>query len=69
MDRTAVSSSNIASIGYDSDSGTLEVEFTNGKVYQYFNVPPDVAARLLAAPSIGRFFNSYVRETFTHIKL
>jgi len=25
--------------GYDSRSETLEVEFTNGAVYQYYNVP------------------------------
>ena len=39
MIRDPVSSSNIASIGYDSDSETLEIEFTNGSIYQYFNLP------------------------------
>lgn len=39
MLRDPVSSSNIASIGYDPGSETLEIEFTNGSIYQYFNVP------------------------------
>ena len=40
MIRDLVASSNIASIGYDPDSETLEIEFTNGSIYQYFNIPP-----------------------------
>ena len=37
MIRQPVSSSNIRSIGYDSMSSTLEIEFHSGGVYQYFN--------------------------------
>jgi len=39
MLRMSVSSSNISSVGYDPKTQTLEVEFHNGGVYQYFNVP------------------------------
>jgi hypothetical protein len=39
MEREAVSSSSVASIGYDPESLTLEVEFASGDVYQYFDVP------------------------------
>lgn len=42
MNRTSVTSSNIASIGYDPSSLTLEVEFTDGSIYQYFDVPEAV---------------------------
>jgi len=38
MDRKQVNSSNIQSIGYDVQSAILEVEFTSGDVYQYFNL-------------------------------
>lgn len=38
MIRQPVSSSNIRSIGYDSKSNTLEIEFHSGGVYQYFGV-------------------------------
>ena len=39
MKRQHVESSNIESIGYDERSQTLEIEFLNGGVYQYFDVP------------------------------
>ncbi len=42
MERFPVQSSNIKSIGYDSDRQTLELEFANGGVYQYFNVTEDI---------------------------
>jgi len=57
MDRTPVSSSNIRSIGYDPQSGVLEVEFTTGDVYQYFNVPEHLYQGLLSAASPGQFLN------------
>ncbi len=39
MNRVAVQSSNVASVGYDASSSTLEVAFHGGGVYQYFGVP------------------------------
>ena len=39
MDRYSVASSNISAVGYDEQSETLEVEFLNGSIYQYYNVP------------------------------
>jgi hypothetical protein len=39
MNRQRVESSNIAAIGYESASATLEVEFMNGTLYEYYGVP------------------------------
>jgi hypothetical protein len=65
MEREAVSSSNLASVGYDADTETLEVEFAKtGKVYQYYNVPLFMYERLMAAPSIGVFFNAEIRNVY-----
>jgi hypothetical protein len=65
MERYAVSSSNLASIGYDPDSETLEVEFTkNGKVYEYYNVPQFMYDRLMEASSHGVFFNAEIRNAY-----
>ena len=33
MERIPVESSNLASVGYDSDSLTLEIEFNSGGIY------------------------------------
>jgi KTSC domain len=65
MERQAVSSSNIASVGYDPHSETLEVEFLkSGKVYEYYNVPAFMHERLMEAPSVGVFFNAEIKNTY-----
>ena len=62
MKRTYVTSSNIASIGYDADQMILEVEFHYGTVYQYFDVPESVYEGLMAADSHGKYFDAYVKK-------
>lgn len=64
MDRQIVASSNVAAIGYDEASATLEVEFLNGAVYQYFNIGSDLHAQLMAAPSKGQFMHAYIRNAY-----
>lgn len=66
MEREAVSSSNLASVGYNPDSETLEVEFAKtGKVYEYYNVPQFMYDRLMAAPSVGIFFNAEIKSAYS----
>jgi len=55
MKRERLSSSSVASAGYDLATHTLELEFLHGGVYQYFLVPEATYRALLAAPSAGRF--------------
>ena len=62
MKRTNVSSSNIASIGYDSDRRVLEIEFLNRSVYQYFSVPENLFNGLMRADSHGSYFDSYNKK-------
>lgn len=62
MDRESVSSSNIVSAGYDSTSETMEIEFKNGTVYQYYNVSAHLYEEFLSAPSKGQFFHTYIRD-------
>lgn len=62
MERQYVSSSNIASIGYDHDNMVLEVEFLNGSVYQYYDLPQSVYEGLMAADSHGKFLAAYVKK-------
>lgn len=69
MQRQPVSSSNIASIGYDAQSETLEVEFLDGSVYQYFNVPSGTYEGLMAASSHGSYLNAHVKGTYQYQKL
>jgi hypothetical protein len=68
MNRTPVTSSNIASIGYDPDTQVMEVEFTSKSVYQYLGVPPRIANDTLIAESVGKFFNANVKNAFPFVK-
>ncbi len=53
MNRISVTSSNIVSIGYEEASQTLEVEFKDGAVYQYFDVPSQIANEFMNNPPEG----------------
>ena len=64
MNRQIVTSSNLYAVGYDESSGTLQVEFRNGSIYEYYNVPASVYQGLLDAPSKGRYFYAHIRNTY-----
>ena len=66
LPRKPVRSSNIASIGYDAASLTLEVEFSTGSVYQYYNVPESVYRGLMNAASHGSYLAQYVKEVYRY---
>lgn len=62
MRRQAVESSNLASVGYDVNSNTLEIEFNSGGIYQYFNVPESVHKELMNASSHGQYFDRNIKK-------
>lgn len=64
MDRLPVDSSNLAAVGYDPETRTLEIEFRNGRVYRYFDVPSDVYEELMAADTLGGYFNRNIRNRY-----
>ena len=51
----------MVSVGYDMVSRILEVEFIDGEIYQYFEVPEEIYRGLLAAESKGRYFNLVIK--------
>jgi len=69
MERQPVSSSNLSSVGYDADSQTLEIEFDNGSVYQYFDVPQVTFDGLLTASSPGTLFHEQIRGLYRYARL
>jgi hypothetical protein len=64
MDRTPVDSSSVLSVGYDSATFELEIEFHNGRVYRYLQVPIAAYRLLLQAPSIGEYVNTVIKPRF-----
>ena len=69
MERSAVSSSNLAEAGYDPDVEVLEVMFKHGGVYQYMNFPSFMYERFLQAPSQGKFFNAEIKGKYPETKV
>ena len=67
MYRLPVESSSIDSIGYEKK--VLEVEFRNGGVYQYFDVPEEQLVMLMRAGSKGAFFNRNIRGRYASKRL
>jgi hypothetical protein len=69
MRRRSVDSTSLASVGYDAQSLTLEVEFHNGGVYHYLGVPPRTAQALLDADSLGAFLNTEIKPRYPYVRL
>lgn len=69
MNRDQVASSNIAAIGYDEASQTLEVEFISGGVYQYYNVGAALFDQLMQAPSKGQFLHAYIQNAYPYSRV
>jgi len=67
MERQHVESSSVRSIGYER--GTLEVEFNNGGIYHYLEVPPQVHAALMSAPSIGTYVNKQIKKFYKYVRI
>ena len=68
MERKSVSSSNIASIGYDEATSTLEVEFLNGSVYHYYDVPDNEYQSLMSADSHGKYLAANIKGRYRYSK-
>ena len=69
MKRHTVFSSNVASIGYDEPSETLEVEFVSGAVYQYYGVPKNIFDQFMLESSKGRFLNTYIKNFYGYSRV
>jgi hypothetical protein len=69
MKRRPVDSRAINSIGYDREHATLEIEFVDGDVYQYFLVPASVHRQFLAAESMGNYFAAHIRNRYEYRRI
>lgn len=65
---TPVESSMIKSVGYNTETCTMLVEFNQGQIYSYTDVPPEVHQGLLAAKSLGKYFWKHIRGEYTYAK-
>lgn len=61
-----VTSSHVAAVGYDESAQALYVQWKNGKVSMYDNVPPLIASDLQHAHSVGAAFNETIKGKYQH---
>lgn len=54
--------------GYDSKSGTVRLQFRDGAVYEYFDVPKNIWRNLLRGPSTGRYIDR-VLDTYPYTRI
>lgn len=69
MKMEPVNSSNVQTVGHDDDSSTLQVEFKNGAMYQYFDVPEAVFIALREADSVGGYLAANIKGTYRYSKV
>ena len=61
---TFPASSAIDRATYDPDRQVLDLWYSGGDRYSYFDVPLDIYERLCAAPSAGEFVNRCIKPVF-----
>ena len=65
MEREYIQSSMITSIGYESSSSTLEIEFKGGAIWQYYDVPESVYYDMSNSGSHGKFFHANIKGQYS----
>ncbi|HEX4630340.1 MAG TPA: KTSC domain-containing protein [Chthoniobacterales bacterium] len=68
--RMPVESSALVAVGYSKKLRALEIEFRNGAIYRYLDVPSDVYEALFKARSKARFYDENIRHKYRsqHVK-
>jgi hypothetical protein len=69
MKLISVRSSSIRRVGYEVDQRILYVQFIDGDLYGYFDVPVGDFIDLLHAESIGWFVNKRIKSYYDYRKL
>ena len=69
MERQSVDSEMIKSMGYDPDTSTLEIEFNNDAIWQYYDFPESLWFGFENAGSKGRFFNQEIRNQYRESRI
>lgn len=66
---TPVQSSNIASVGYDDVTLTVFVQFLNGTIYIYKEVPQFEFENLKAAASVGSYLHRNFKNVYAYERI
>lgn len=62
MKRENVNSSVLKAVGYNEKTKILETELHNKAVYEYYKVAPEEYNDLIAASSLGEYYNKVIKK-------
>lgn len=68
MDWVELTSSNLRRARHDESQMALEIEFTNGRTYRYFDVPLHEFEALTRAASPGTYFNENIKGRYRYAR-
>jgi hypothetical protein len=69
MQRTGIAVNGIAQVGYEDGSEILEIEFTSGKVFQFFNVPPKMFDQLMDSQFKEFYYQNNIHDRFPYKRI
>lgn len=64
-----VQSSNLYTVDYNEEKKVLTIKFFSGSIYEFFNVDSTTFNELINAPSVGGYFNKYIKNIFKYKKI
>src|SRR3979490_1030106 len=67
--RASVQSSGLATVGYSKRKHILEIQFNNGAVYRYLDVPPSVYRDLMSSESKTRYYDSNIKRNYRSVRV
>lgn len=62
-------SSNISSFSYEESNQVLRVEFKNGSLYDYFDIPEFVFNEMKNAGSKGQYLADNIKGTYRYARV
>jgi hypothetical protein len=69
MIEVEIKSTNLKNTKYDTELKSLVVEFNNGTIYEYENVPWEIFTKFRMAESQGSFFSKNIARVFKYKKV
>ena len=69
MERDLVISTTFKSVGYDPVARLLELEFLDGPVYQYGEIPQIIYEDFKSADSPGAYFNLRIKDHYPYQRI
>lgn len=64
-----VESSNLYAIDYDDTDRILIIQFHDGRIYEYYNVPRIIYEELYSAPSKGKYHHEYIKNNYEYRRI